>query len=189
MSAEITFYPEIQHFIKNNLRSNFIASDKENIHVYWGRGEIKTSLKKIISKHPDIPQCVVEYANRVQPLNLDVFALVTDGNSFEIIILEVKHVQSVGLKEWSQLIGYCLVANAKYGLLINIDSGCSARLFDILQFEKHLYEIINIINGNEHHHYLGFMRWNSVTKNFEYSNLGYIRSLSKLSRALIDNFS
>lgn len=57
----------------------------------------------------------MEYANKVQPLDLDVFALITDGHTFEIAILEVKLMKSVGLKEWSQLIGYCLVSMPNMG--------------------------------------------------------------------------
>jgi len=188
MRNELSYYPEILDFIKNNLRSNFVAADKEHIKIYWGRGELKTNLKRIISENPSLPSCIVEYAHKLQPLDLDVFALITDGVSFEIVILEVKLMKSVGLKEWSQLIGYCLVSNAKYGLLINIDNSCSSRLYDILQFENQLSMIINVYNGNEHNHYLGFMQWNSVTHNFEYSNLGYLKSLSMLSRCLISNF-
>ena len=39
----------------------------------------------------------------------------TDGIKFELLILEVKLMNSAGLKEWSQLVGYCLVSGAKYG--------------------------------------------------------------------------
>jgi hypothetical protein len=188
MRNEISYYPEILNFIRSTLRSNFVAADKDSIEIYWGRGELKANLKRIIAENPRLPACIVEYTNKVQPLDLDVFALITDGKTFEIVILEVKLVKSVGLKEWSQLIGYCLVSDAKYGLLINIDNGCSSRLFDILQFENHLSEIVNLINGIPHCHFMGFMQWNSVTQNFEYTNLGYIRSLSMLSKKLINDF-
>lgn len=189
MRNEVSYYPEILNFIKKTLKSNFVAADKDSIEIYWGKGELKTNLKRIIAENPCIPNCIVEYANKVQPLDLDVFALITDGKTFEIVILEVKFMKSVGLKEWSQLIGYCLVSDAKYGLLININNGCSSRLFDILQFENHMSEIVNIVHNTYNYHYLGFMQWNSVTQNFEYTNLGYVRSLSMLSNKLIENFS
>ncbi len=35
---------------------------------------------------------------------------------------------------------------------------------------------------------LGFMEWDSLTQNFEYSNLGMIKSLSDLSRQLANEF-
>ena len=37
-------------------------------------------------------------------------------------------------------------------------------------------------------HNLGFMQWNSITQNFEYTNLGRINSLSALSTAIINDF-
>lgn len=36
---------------------------------------------------------------------------------------------------------------------------------------------------------LGFMQWNSLTHNFEYTNLGFIKSLSDLSNKLISEFA
>ena len=43
-------------------------------------------------------------------------------------------------------------------------------------------------DGTEIEHLLGFMQWNTVTQNFEYTNLGEINSLSALSTALIKQF-
>ena len=123
------------------------------------------------------------------PLNLDIFALITDGTQFEILILEVNLMNSAGLKEWSQLVGYCLVSGAKYGLLVNIDNGASPRLAHILSTETHISDIQTIVDGESHEHCLGFMQWDSLTQNFEYSNLGLIKSLSELSNHLADEFS
>ena len=97
-------------------------------------------------------------------------------------------MNSAGLKEWSQLVGYCLVSGAKYGLLVNIDNGASPRLEQILSTEEHLSHIRTIVNGANHEHCLGFMQWDSLTQNFEYSNLGVIRSLSELSNQLAAEF-
>lgn len=133
--------------------------------------------------------CVKNFASRVPPLNLDIFALVTDGTQFEILILEVKLMNSAGLKEWSQLVGYCLVSGAKYGLLVNIDNGASPRLAQILSTEAHISDIQTIVDGECHEHCLGFMQWDSLTQNFEYSNLGLIKSLSELSKHLADEFT
>ena len=94
-----------------------------------------------------------------------------------------------GLKEWSQLVGYCLVPGAKYGLLVNIDNGASPRLAHILSTETHISDIQTIVDGESHEHCLGFMQWDSLTQNFEYSNLGLIKSLSELSNHLADEFS
>lgn len=186
---EVSYYPEIQTFIEVQLKSNFRTKRHKELNVFWGIGELKTNLLKIISEHPDICTCVQNFANRVPPLNLDIFALITDETQFEILILEIKLMNSAGLKEWSQLVGYCLVSGAKYGLLVNIDNGASPRLAHILSTEAHISNIQTIVNGKHQEHCLGFMQWDSLTQNFEYSNLGLIRSLSELSNHLADRKS
>ena len=120
---------------------------------------------------------------------MDIFGIITNGIKFVILILEVKLKPSVGLAEWSQLLGYNLVSDAKYGLLINIDGGASNRLVHILSTEKDTSKIVRIKeNGHRIEHLFGFMQWNSLTQNFEYSNLGQIWSLSALSNELINQF-
>lgn len=125
MRNEISYYSEIQEFIETQLKSNFLVSNHRNLYVYWGIGELKSNLYRIIKEHPAECSCALQFAKRIPPLSLDIFALVTDGNKFELLILEIKLVKSAGLREWSQLVGYCLVSGAKYGLLVNIDNGSS----------------------------------------------------------------
>ena len=123
------------------------------------------------------------------PLNLDIFGIITNGEKFEIVILEVKLRESVGLAEWSQLLGYNVVSNAKFGLLINIDNGASSRLSAILSSDEDVSKIIRRKNhGEEMTHLLGFMQWNTITQNFEYSAMGQLWSLSALSQELIKQF-
>ena len=98
-------------------------------------------------------------------------------------------MSAVGLKEWSQLVGYCLVSNAKYGLLVNINNGASPRLSQILSTEEHLSLIKTIVNQQQQEHNLGFMQWDSLTQSFDYSNLGLVKSLSDLSNRLTVDFS
>lgn len=185
---EVSFYPEIQSFIEAQLKSNFRVRHRRELEVFWGIGELKTNLQRIIAANPEKCDCARVFAQRVPPLNLDIFALITDGSKFELLILEVKLMNSAGLKEWSQLVGYCLVSGAKYGLLVNIDNGASPRLEQILSTEEHLSHIRTIVNDANHEHCLGFMQWDSLTQNFEYSNLGLIRSLSELSNQLAAEF-
>lgn len=186
---EVSYYPEIQQFIEAQLKSNFRAQRHRELEVFWGIGELKTNLQRIINAHPEKCACAAAFAQRVPPLNLDIFALITDGNTFELLILEIKLMSSAGLKEWSQLVGYCLVSGAKYGLLINVDNGSSPRLSQILSTEKHLSHIQTLVKDELHEHCLGFMQWDSLTQNFEYSNLGFIKSLSALSDQLAQEFS
>lgn len=189
MRNEVSYYSEIQTFIEMQLKSNFAASNRRELYVFWGIGELKAQLQRIIREHPSECACAASFAERTPHLNLDIFALITDGRKFEILILEVKLVRSAGLSEWSQLVGYCLVSGAKYGLLVNIDNGGSTRLTQLLQTERHISHITTIVNAEQRENLLGFMQWSSLTQNFEYSNLGVIRSLSELSSRLALEFS
>mgnify|MGYP006872988033 CR=1 FL=1 len=186
---EISYYQEIQMFIEEQLKSNFRVAKKDNVEIFWGIGELKSNLLRIISEHKEKCECVKCFSQRVPPLNLDIFGLITDGIKFELLILEVKLMNSTGLKEWSQLLGYCLVSGAKYGILINIDNGASPRLSQILSTEEHISYIKELVRDNIVEHHLGFMQWDGLTHNFEYSNLGMVKSLSDLSNWLIDDFN
>lgn len=186
---EVSYYPEIMKFIESQLLSNFRAQKMDDVSILWKSGELTSKIRELIHEYPDKCICLDEYSKNTPPLNLDIFCVVTNGTKFEIVILEVKLKETVGLNQWSQLIGYNLVSNAKYGLLINIDAGASDRLNRILSIDADSSRIIRKRkNGTEVEHLLGFMQWNSVTHNFEYSNLGQICSLSALSLALIEQF-
>lgn len=186
---EVAYYPEIQRFIEAQLKSNFLAKNNRELNVFWGIGELKSNLNRIINENPGKCECARMLAQNVPPLNLDIFALITDTIHYELLIIEVKLMQSVGLKEWSQLVGYCLVSDAKYGILLNINKGASPRLSEILGTKDYISNMANIIREEKHSHYLGFMQWDSLTQCFDYSNLGYIRSLSHLSKIIADEFS
>ena len=186
---EISYYIDIQSFIEEQLKSNFRTICDRELSVFWGIGELKTNLQRIINSNPQKCECAKSFSQQTPPLNLDIFALITDGKKFELLILEVKLMNSTGLKEWSQLVGYCLVSGAKYGLLVNINNDSSPRLSQILSTEEHLSHIKTLVNGRMCEHCLGFMQWDSLTRNFEYSNLGMIKSLSDLSRQLASEFA
>ena len=185
---EVSYYPEIQDYISEQIKSNFRAARHRDLEVFWGIGEMKKNLQRMINQYPETCNCISNFARRVPPLNLDIFAVITDRMSFRILILEVKLMKAAGLKEWSQLVGYCLVSGARYGLLINIDNGTSPRLSQILTSEKHMSRIQTIEGDGIIEHDLGFMQWNSITRDFEYSNMGCVKSLSALSSSIIDEF-
>ena len=186
---EVAHYPEITKYIEAQLNSNVLAQGINNVKIFWKSGELTAKIKELIVEHPQICQCLQEYSKKMNPLNLDIFGVITNGEFFEIVILEVKLRESVGLSEWSQLMGYNLVSNAKYGLLINIDAGASSRLRALLSTDSDVSRIVRKReNGQESSHYLGFMQWNTITQNFEYSNLGQLWSLSALSKELIKQF-
>ncbi|MDD3138392.1 MAG: hypothetical protein PHX08_05405 [Lachnospiraceae bacterium] len=186
---EVAHYPEITRFIESQLLSNFRSKGIENVYIYWKMGELTSKIKELIREHPLECSCMEEYSRMTPPLNLDIFGVVTNGVKFEIVILEVKLRTAVGLNEWSQLVGYNLVSNARYGLLINIDAGASERLNQILSFDVDSSKIVRVKKSGElMEHLLGFMQWNTITQNFEYTNLGQLPSLSLLSSLLISRF-
>jgi hypothetical protein len=185
---ELSYYSEITHFIEMQLQSNFKVKRKNNIHIYWKIGEMKSKIEELIEEYPVECDCLKGFVRNMPPLNVDIFAVVTDEKKFELLILEVKLRKSVGLSQWSQLIGYCMVTDCKYGLLVNIDSGASDRLIDLLHHNMDVSRIIRIKDNNQIETLLGFMQWNSKTKNFEYSGLGQLGSLSAISDELIKQF-
>lgn len=61
-------------------------------------------------------------------------------------------------------------------------------LFQLTTVKALAVIIRRIVSNANHEHCLGFMQWDSLTQNFEYSNLGLIRSLSELSNQLAAEF-
>ena len=187
---EVSFYPEIEQFISTQIKSNLLANGVSDIEVYWKIGELTTKLHELIREHPEKCSCMKSFADNTPPLNLDVFGVVTNGVRFQIIVLEIKLLRNAGLSEWSQLLGYCIVSDARYGLLININGGASQRLKGILITNNDVSHVVRKkSNGKEVECFAGFMQWNSLTRNFEYSNLGQLRSLSALSDFLVRDFT
>lgn len=186
---EVSYYPEIMDYIEAQLKSNFRANCNRDLQVYWKIGELKSRLNEILEEHPELDSCLGSFARKVPPLSLDIFAVITDGEHFELLILEIKLVKAVGLSEWSQLVGYCIVSDARFGLLINIDAGASPRLNNLLQTDISVSKIIRKKESEDVVHELGFMSWDSLTNNFEYSNIGEIWSLSELSDRIVQRFT
>lgn len=186
---EVSYYPEIMKYIEAQIKSNFKVSCNRELQVYWKIGELKAKLNEILEEHPELDSCLGTFARNVPPLSLDIFAVITDGINFELLILEIKLVKAAGLSEWSQLVGYCIVSDARFGLLINIDAGASPRLSHLLQTDKNVSRIIREKESKEVVHELGFMSWDSLTNNFEYTNMGEIWSLSELSGRLVQRFT
>ncbi|MDR3186489.1 MAG: hypothetical protein LBU04_06795 [Christensenellaceae bacterium] len=187
---EVAHYPEITRFIEAQLNSNFRAKGITDVSIFWKNGELTSKIKELITQYPEECSCLQTFCRKTSPLNLDIFGVITNGIKFEIVILEVKLCANVGLAEWSQLLGYTVVSDAKYGLLINIDAGASSRLTGILTSEVDASRVVRKkANGEVVEQLLGFMQWNTLTNNFEYSNLGQLWSLSALSDTLIEQFN
>lgn len=182
---EESYYPEIMRFVKEQIESNFTAWARP-LKVYCKTGELQRGLEAIIRENSITTPSIVEFAHSTPPLSLDIFALITDGVKYELLILEVKRLRSVGLTQLSQLIGYCIVSNAQYGLLINVDGGESPRLTHLITNEPDLMHIVRPLGKRQAtiEHNLGVMEWGSETQNMTYTACGAIRTLSELCKKL-----
>lgn len=185
---EMEFYRDIREAVENDMNSNFAAAGRNDIKFFWGIGELRRNLLDFVDTYPEC-SCVSDYAKSAHPLFLDIFALITDGSSFKILILEIKKRKTCGLSEWSQLLCYCLVAKAAYGLLVNIDGCESPNLADLICNDNYMSNLCVLANGETRFHMLGCMHWKSLTQNLEYSNLGHVKSLAQLSGMIMKDFT
>lgn len=186
---EVSYYPEIMLFLKDQIESNFRAS-KKPLSVYCKTGELKKGLEEIIRENNITTPSIIRFAASTPPLSLDIFALITNGEKYELLIIEVKLLNSVGLTQLSQLIGYCIVSNAQYGLLVNVDGGESARLTDLIMNEPDLTHIVRTLRFKNEivETSLGVMEWDSTSHNLTYTGYGRIRTISELCRKLAEKF-
>ncbi len=186
---EESYYLEIMQFLKEQIESNFLAWSRP-LKVYCKTGELRKGLTAIIRENHITTPSILQFADSTPPLSLDIFALITDGIRYELLIIEVKLRDTVGLTQLSQLIGYCIVANAQYGLLVNVNGGESPRLTSLITNEPDLMHIVRPLETRQTtvEHNLGVMEWDSDTQNMTYTACGAIRSISELCKKLEQAF-
>jgi hypothetical protein len=130
---EVDFYEEMAKDMAVQFESNL--GNMDGLYVVKSLiGEISSSLRTLFSNGYDAGTPLRDYAIKSHKLHLDVSIVIENkrNNKFEIIIFEVKKVKALGLGELSQLIGYCLVSKAKYGILVNVDKNISGEFSTIL---------------------------------------------------------
>lgn len=112
-------------------------------------------------------------------------------NKFQIIIVEAKLLGSAGLTELSQLIGYCLVTKAGFGLLINVNGGASNELATILNQDLDLTKIQRKLTHEpfEITHKIGVMSYSSETKNLSYIPTSALKSLPQVIEEIVTSIS
>lgn len=186
---EVSYYDEIMLFLKDQIESNFAAWDKP-LKVYCKTGELRRGLQDIVRENSITTPAILQFAASTPPLSLDIFALITDGIKYELLIIEVKLLRSVGLNQLSQLIGYCIVSNAQYGLLVNVNGGESPRLINLISNEPDITFIQRMLAYQERivEHNLGVMEWDSDTLNMNYTGYGRIKTISALCERLAEKF-
>ena len=176
---EVDHYPEIAEGLKGIFASNL---SNQNIRVSVTIGELSSALNTLIANGYQAGEKLIEYSRNVHRLHLDITLIIENpkNGNFEIIIFEIKKTKRMGLTELSQLIGYTLVSESRFGVLMNVDNSVSGEFSVILDADKNLTEIVRVIDSNTFTHKLGVMVWNSNTKKIEYTQSGAIKTMPEL---------
>ena len=72
---EVSYYPEIQTFIEAQLKSNFRAKRHKELSVFWGIGELKSNLQRIITKKQKNVTSFKNFPKQFPPKNMIIFGL------------------------------------------------------------------------------------------------------------------
>lgn len=186
---EVDHYPEIAKKIKELVLDNLPPNTA--LKVYPLIGEVKSGLRTLLVNEGIKSKAAERFALALDTLNLDISLFILDKatDRFELVIIEVKKVSALGLTELSQLIGYCLVAGSRLGLLVNIDNLTSSRFATLLENDVDLTKIERIYRGKSVVHKFGVMKWDSALKQFEYTNSGAIVSIPQLVKLLTDSLN
>ena len=185
---EVDYYNEIAVELVRQFESN-LSSNEYSVKPIIG--EISSGLRTLIANGYSVGDSLEKYSKSVHRLHLDIAILVENKKTgkFEVIVFEVKKVNNLGLSELSQLIGYCLVSKAKFGVLINVDRAVSREFSIILDGDKDLTEIVRIIDDKKVEHRFAVMVWNSSTLRIEYTNSGAIKSIPDLVKVVEESLN
>lgn len=184
MANELLHYPAILSWLESQIKSNLRSLGK-TYSVAGAVGELRAGLNDLMTKGCIQSKQLEGFLQAVPPLNLDLFIVIANSEgAFALVICEVKDRNSVGLTELSQLIGYCLIADAGYGVLINIDGNASLRLRNLLANEPHISLIERRKLGKISVHHLSLMRWDSSTERLLPTQLGSFNRIPELCRLI-----
>lgn len=177
---EVDFYDEIGRAIKEQIVGNLSRPGSYEVKILLH--EIRAALQTLIVDDKLQYSTLRDYASEMERLDLDVSVLVINKvtQKFEIIILEVKKMKAVGLTQFSQLVGYCLVSGTKFGLLVNVDGGVSDRFSVRLDTDKDLTTIERVYQDRKLIHKFGIINWDSENQQFVYTDTGSIKSIPAL---------
>lgn len=189
---EESYYPEIKSYIEQQLNSALEGIDlSAPVEIFWSQQpqDFADAISLLQKTAPERCSCLSAFPYHNIKIKPDIFGIITNGRVFKIIILEVKQGKAVGLKEWSQLLGYCLAVDASFGLLVNVDGDISPPLKNILDINCNMAHIERVKkDGQTHISRYGCFCWNSFTKRFEYHIRGDIRTIDSLNKLIIESF-
>lgn len=180
---EVDYYPELAKRLRELFAANF-ANEDINIEVMF-LPEFGSQLREYLTNYiarnnGNVSEALKTFARGVPKLRTDMVILADnpETNKCAMVIVEVKLLNSAGLSELSQLIGYNLVSKVKYGILVNVGGGISPELQDILLADADVTEIERKISVPPYtqQHKIGVMSYIPSTGNLE-----YIETLSGVS--------
>lgn len=188
---EVDFYDEITAEFQDVFQTN-LSAENNAFKVYFTHNQICGNLKKgldmLIEEHGLTCKALLKFAANAPTIKIDIFGIVVYGDYFRLLIAEIKYKSAVGLTEYSQLLGYCIAANANYGLLVNVDAGESEDLIKILKTQPSMTHIIRLLpdeQGRERHIKLAVMRWAHDSKTLTYSKLGVLPTIGRLCSDIV----
>ena len=185
--SEIDYYQDIAEKMVSLLKAN-LESQVDEFQIGYGEHERLQVMLDRVGKELGSEQ-MLEDAKNALPLDLDVVLFIhfPKDDTYEMVIVEVKEKSRVGLMNYSQLTGYCLVSKAKYGLLVNVDGGMSRELQDILEFRGDLSSFSRTSNEGEIQHLFGVYEWESSSDVLKKKNVGSISSIPRLANKISSN--
>ncbi|MEM2868236.1 MAG: hypothetical protein QXR84_07120 [Candidatus Bathyarchaeia archaeon] len=108
---EEDMYPHIKSWLERELKNNIRGV--ERIHVYITP---RTSITKLLLNERLTPHFSNEYLT--YDIKVDITGIIIRGGRGELVFVECK-LGKISLREFSQLLGYSVVAKPKYSLILS----------------------------------------------------------------------
>jgi hypothetical protein len=190
LSNEKNHYQAILQYLQRQIQSVSSAQGFNHLAILGGTDvALANGIKKVCKDHQLYYEEIRNYVEGLGVLQIDGFLLVINKitRRFEVVVCEIKDKTALGLAEYSQLMGYCLSSYCRYGLLINVDTGASRHLSELLSLDGDLCKVNRMLSdGTVMDHSFGIFTWNSITQHLDTLNLGGIKSLSKMALEIVD---
>lgn len=180
---EVSYYPELAASLEETIKANLSNGDINVKALYLPTfgNNIRDYLNYYVEHNRDnASESLRDFSKDVPKVRTDTIVLFDNPKTdkFTIVIVEVKLLNSAGLSEISQLIGYNLVTKIEYGILVNVGGRISTDLNSILLSDADVTKIERIISTPPYKqmHKIGVMSYDPSTK-----NLNYIETLTGVS--------
>ena len=180
---EVDAYPEMIREFGRFLETDIKAYLKTDLEFYKGIDSDQhfpiwiRDLSTLKSREGSIgiANYLDSISRRADGVRPDLFWLVwkPDVKKGCLLFVEVKIKKNIpSLSDLSQLIGYCLVTQCEFGLLVNIDGPVSAEWENMTWTHKHLFSLKYLVDEEYSLHrelLLGVLKWSSSTRRFDFS--------------------